>query len=255
MKSWYNNTLDDTVSTSVTATKQDVDWMHANRFSPTETQYASLYIASSLVKHANFPGIVSYASGKNIKMGLAYSSTTQIDTLLAYNKAQTDITKKLVYAITELEPYNTGDYTGMTEKMAYAYPKLKAAGLKHLVYMGWPTDSYWATIVANCDEINLHCYRTSADMTPSGIWGYVQKRLGLIADACKAQNKLMKVNILYSCEPSFAYDWFKANGWNAAHNIFLGQYATKATANMKAFLNVNDFAIFVSKYGKQIKPL
>jgi len=255
MLSWYNNTLDDTLAISVTLTKSDVDWMNANRFSPTNTQYGSLYIAQSLVNNSNFPSIVSYAYSKNIKLGMAYSTTGEIDTLLAYNAKQTSIDKKLYYAVTEIEPYNTGDYSGMTAKMQYAYPKLKAAGLKHVVYMGWPVDTYWSTIVANCDEINLHCYRTSAEMTPSSIWNYVSKRLALIADACKSQNKLMKVNILYSCEPAFAYTFFQTHAWGDAHSMFLSQYATKATVNMKSFLNVMDFSIFVSKYGKQIKPL
>lgn len=254
MNSWYNNTLDDTVATSVSATKQDVDWMNANRFDANKTQYANLYIASSLVKNANFPSIAEYAYGKNIKLGLAYSATSQVDTLLAYNTGKT-IGQKLWYGVTEIEPYNTGDYTGMTNILKYSYPKLNAAGLLNVVYMGWPTDSYWATIVQYCDQINLHCYRTTAQMTPSLIWGYVKGRLELIAQAAKAQNKIMPVNIIYSCEPTFAYDYFKANTWASAQAMFLSQYAANASATMKQYLTVYDFSVFVSKYGKQIKPL
>jgi hypothetical protein len=254
MNSWYNNTLDDTVATSIPTTKTDVDWMNKNRFSPTKTQYANLYIATNLIKNANFPTIADYSYGKNIKLGLAYSTTGQIDAMLSYNTGKTT-SQKLWYAVTEIEPYNTGDYTGMTNILTYAYPKLKAAGLPNVVYMGWPTDAYWATIVQYCDEINLHCYRTTAQMTPSGIWGYVSGRLGLIAQQAKNQNKKMPVNIIYSCEPTFAYDYFKTNTWDSAQAMFLSQYNSNASATMKENLVVGDFSVFVSKYGKQIKPL
>lgn len=254
MNSWYNNTVDDTMSSSLTASKQDIDWMNQNRLHPDKTQYANLYIASSLIRHANFPSVASYAATKNIKLGLAYSAASQIDTLLTYNNGKT-VDKKLWYGVTEIEPYNTGDYAGMTAILKYAYPKLKAAGLKNVVYMGWPKNDYWATIVQYTDEINLHCYRTSVQMTASSIWGYVEARLELIAQAAKAQNKIVPVNIIYSNEPSFAYDWFKTHAWADAHKLFLSQYAANASATMKQYLTVSDFSVFVSKYGKQIKPL
>jgi hypothetical protein len=254
MNSWYNNTLDDTVATSVTASKHDVDWMNVNRFDANKTQYANLYIANSLVNNANFPGIASYAYARNIKLGLAYSAASQVDFMLNYNKGKT-IDQKLWFAVSEIEPYNTGNYTGMTTILKNVYPKLKAAGMPNVVYMGWPTDSYWSTLVQYCDQINLHCYLASSRMTPSGIWGYVRGRLELIAQAAKAQNKIMPVNIIYSCEPDFAYDYFKTNTWASAQSMFLAQYAANASANMRQHLTVYDFSVFVSKYGKQIKPI
>lgn len=254
MKSWYNNTFDDTVATSATSSKSDIDWMVRNRLHPTELQYANLYISDSLVKHANFPGLVSYAFQNGIRMGRAYSAISEVDTMMSYNASRTNINEKLWFAVTELEPYNTGDYAGMTSKIQAVYPRLKAAGLRHVIYMGWPTDAYWATIVANCDEINLHCYRPSSSMTGTGTYGYVSGRLKLIADTCKAQGKIMPVNLIYSCEPSFAYDYFKTNAWGAAHSLFLTEYAAKADVNMKSFLLMNDFSIFVTQYAKQIKP-
>ena len=254
MKSWYNNSFDDTVATSATSSKADIDWMIRNKLHPTELQYVNLYISDSLVKHVNFPGLVSYAFQNGIRMGRAYSAISEIDTMMTYNASRLNINEKLWFAVTEMEPYNTGDYVGMTSKIQTVYPILKAAGLRHAVYMGWPSDTYWSTIVANCDEINLHCYRPSASITPSGTYGYVSGRLQLIADACKVQNKIMPVNLIYSCEPSFSYDYFKTNPWNAAHNLFLSQYAANATVNMKSYLMVNDFSIFVTKYAKEIKP-
>lgn len=254
MNSWYNNTLDDTVSTNVAQCRSDIDWMNKNRFT-NETMFANLYISSSLIHHQNFPSLVNYAFTKNIKFGIAYSQTSQIDSLLSFNSISSNtIDKKLWFAVTELEPYNTGDYSGMTAKMEYAYPRLKNAGLKHGVYAGWMENNYWQTIVKNCDYINLHCYRPSASMTATGIYNYVKDRLQIIAAAAMNMNKIMEVNILYSCEPDFAYNYFQANTWNAAHNLFMQQYNINASNEMRRQLVVNDFSIFVSRFGKQIKP-
>ncbi len=124
MKSWYNNTLDDTVSTSVTATKQDVDWMNANRFSPTETQYASLYIASSLVKHANFPGIVGYASTKNIKMGRSWVSQYTLEPhMIESTKAAND------EPYDKLNPFDIRNAKGIFSKAEYASMNAQAIRL------------------------------------------------------------------------------------------------------------------------------
>lgn len=255
MNSWYNNTFDDTVAANPTASRADIDWMNRNRFNPNQTQYANLYISTNLIRNTNLPDLIKYGYSRNIKFGICYSQTSEVDAMLAYNAGTTiTIDEKLWYAVTELEPYNTGDYAGMTSKMQYVYPKMRAAGLRHGVYMGWPTQTYWETIVQNCDFINLHCYRPSASMTAIGIWGYVQERLGFIAEACRKLNKIMEINILYSCEPSFAYDYFKANRWTSAHQLFLSEYNAKATNDMKRFLIVDDFSMFVSKFGKEIKP-
>lgn len=254
MNTWYNNTFDDTVASNPDASKRDIDWTVQNRFN-SRPQYSTLYISSSLLSNPNFKMLMGYAFSKGLMHGMAYSSKGEVDAMLAYNAGKTWGNQRLFYATSELEPYNTGDYAGMTDKIKYAYPKLKAAGMKHQIYMGWPDDAYWSTIVEYCDEINLHCYRKSADMTVSGIWGYVRNRLGLIAAAAKAQNKPMVLNIIYSNEPDFAFDWFKTKSWYAAHQLFLQGWAANATETMKNWLRVQDMSVFVSRYGKQIRPL
>lgn len=253
MNSWYNNTLDDTVATNPAASKADIDWMNRNRLMADRNLYANLYIASSLVRHTNFPSLMEYAYARQIKCGLAYSQKSQIDTLLTYNTGK-PISQKLWYGVTEIEPYNTGDYAGMTDILKYAYPKLRAAGLQNGVYMGWADTAYWKTICQYSDFINLHCYRTSAQMTPSSIWGYLKGRLEAIAQACKSLNKVMYVNIIYSCEPDFAYEYYKRNSWQSAQNMFLTQYAANASSVMRQFLITTDYSVFVTKYAKQIKP-
>jgi len=249
---WYNNTLDDSIRVSLTSAIADIDWMDRNRIT-SSNQYASLYISSSLIRSASFPSAVAYASQRGIRLGLAYSQTSQIDELLAYNNGK-PADQKLVYAITELEPWNTGDYAGMTSKMQYATPRLHANGLKHLVYIGWPTSSYYPTIVTNADEVNLHCYRTSDNMNLSGMWGYVQARLNILAQEAANQGKILPVNIIYSCEPAFAYSWFSKHSWKDAHMAFQTVYEQRATQQMKQWLRINNFSIFVTKYAHQIKP-
>ena len=207
MNAWYNNTLDDNIS-DLAKTKADVDWMYRN-FLGTGTNLAILYASDSVVKNANMVKAIEYAKTKNIKFGRAYSSLGEVNTVLAHNAANP--TNKFVQMVTEIEPYNTGDYTGFYNIITQAYPKIKAAGMTHTVYMGWPTNAAWLPIVQNCDEINLHCYLKPTSMNESGIWGYVQGRLGQIAAACKQANKKIKLNIIYSCEPSFAGPWFSSH--------------------------------------------
>jgi hypothetical protein len=249
--SWYNNTLDDSLAVSLTAAKKDVDWMDANRFSP-EAQYAILYISSSLIRSSNFPLLASYAYSKNVRLGVAYSSTSKIDDIINYNIGK-PVDQKIWIAVSEIEPYNTGDYAGMTTVLTYAYPRLKANGITNIVYMGWPTTSYWSTIISNSDQINLHIYKTSSGMTPSGLWSYVRGRLGDIASAAAALKKIVPINIIYSCEPAFAYTYFQSYRWEDAHLMFMDQFNTYATTQMKQNLTVNNFSVFVTRYGKEIK--
>lgn len=252
--SWYNNTLDDSIGIDINAAKRDIDWVSANKFS-LNYQYVSLYISASLIKHPNFPAIASYAYRGGIRIGVAYSETTMIDDIISYNLGKpTD--QKIQFAVSEIEPYNTGNYAGMTAVIKYAYPKLKANGLKNIIYMGWPTPAtYWDTLITYSDQINLHVYRTSSNMTPASVWSYAYGRLVEISDACSRLNKPMPVNIIYSCEPAFAYTYFQNNTWASAHSMFLSEYNANATALMKKYITVASFSIFVTKYAKQIKPL
>jgi hypothetical protein len=248
---WYNNTLDDSMRVSLSSALSDIDWMDANRING-GTQRATLYIPSSLVASAMFPQVVAYASSKSIDIGVAYSQTSEVDAMVAYNQGRT-ASQRIKYAVTELEPWNTGDYSGMTAKMQYSKPRLRANGMGHLVYIGWPTSSYYPTIVTYADEVNLHCYRMSKDMTINGIWGYVQGRLGAIANEAQAQGRVLPVNVIYSCEPSFALTWFSKHSWSDAHLAFLQAYDQRATAQMRQWLKVNNFSIFVTKYGRQAR--
>jgi hypothetical protein len=90
-------------------------------------------------------------------------------------------------------------------------------------------------------------------MTPSGLWSYVRGRLGDIASAAAALKKIVPINIIYSCEPAFAYTYFQSYRWEDAHLMFMDQFNTYATTQMKQNLTVNNFSVFVTRYGKEIK--
>jgi len=252
VNTWYNNTLDDSLRISLPSALADIDWMDRYRIHGVE-QSATLYIPSSLFLSGSFGQVAAYASQRGIRLGLAYSQTSQIDDLLAYNIGK-PVSQQLRYAVTELEPWNTGDYAGMTAKMQYALPLLHAQGLEHHVYIGWPAASYYPIIVASADQIYLHCYRSSNNMTMVSMWGYLQGRLSLLAAEAQAQNKILPVNIIYSCEPSFAYSFFTKHSWSDAHIAFQTIYDIRATQQMKQWLKINNFSTFVTKYAHQIKP-
>jgi len=229
MNGWYNSTMDDSmVVNDAAGVAKDLAWSAANKIGPT-WDYHTLYIPSSLLKNAAFPGFVRQAYVNKIRLGVAYSATSEVDAVLAYNKAQTDRGARLTHMVTEYEPYQAGQsYTYMDTLLKENAQRIIDSGMKHCIYMGWPKDDYWATLVEHADEINLHCYRTTAQMTDASIYGYVDGRLKMIAAAAAKLGKILKVNIIYSCEPAFA--------------------------EMKKWLFVTDAYFFVSKYGRQIKP-
>lgn len=259
MKGWYNNTLDDVVAGSLSAAKADIDWMVRNRMaaSDRDVNYTSLYMTRSLYSNPNFLETMKYAAGKNILFGAAYSDKTKVDSVLAHNASKSDPAQQFKFMVTEYEPYQTGmSYSYLTDLMTYAYPKLRAAGLKHVVYMGWPTETYWQTIVDNCDEINLHIYRNDVQMTESAMWSYAtaNNRLGAIAAAAKRRGVKMKVNPIYSCEPDFADQWFKSRPWWEAQRVFMRAWDRWATKDMGTWLTATDGYMFVTKEGKKVKP-
>jgi hypothetical protein len=97
-------------------------------------------------------------------------------------------------------------------------------------------------------------------MTADVIWNYLANdsadhdRLVRIAAAAASQRRVVEVVPLFSCEPTFAYDYYKANAWSAPRDLFLQKWDALATAEMKRHVIVGDVFTFVSKYARQIKP-
>jgi hypothetical protein len=259
MNTWYNNTLRDNL-TSLDKAKADVDWQRRN-FLGVAPNYVTLYGGSNLIASPYAKPIFEYAASKSLSFGRAYSSTSSVDQTIAWNKDRSNPVHRFTHMTTEIEPYNDGDYAGFYSKIRYAGPKLKAAGMKHICYMGWPSNPAWLEIVINCDEINLHCYRTPEQMNEAYVWDYVDDRLSAIANAAKAVKKVMPVNIIYSAEAKslgasyeFGGEWFKSHTWWNAHQIFLKAWDKNASLMMKQWLRATNMVMFTSKYGKLIKP-
>ncbi|NCV85143.1 MAG: hypothetical protein EBW14_04515, partial [Oxalobacteraceae bacterium] len=101
------------------------------------------------------------------------------------------------------------------------------------------------------------CYLSSANLAKgTAIWSYLcadsggYNRLPRIAAAAKAAGKIQRVTLLFSCEPTFGYAYYQGAPWTAPRDLFLQQWASKATADMKQWLVVGDVTTFVSKYAR-----
>jgi len=186
--------------------------------------------------------------------GFPYSTANSVvNSLNAYNAAVTD-SSKFDFVISEIEPYNTGDYAGFYTTLRTVNSYCASKGLQSAVYMGWPSEACWDTISKNCQRVFIHCYKQSNAMDGGSQYGYISTRLATLAAKCKKNNVKMQVVIIYSDEPAFAYSYFQSNSFDQTYNNFLSTYSLRATADMKAWLIPSGYMVFVSKYSKQIKP-
>mgnify|MGYP003520642632 CR=1 FL=1 len=186
--------------------------------------------------------------------GFPYStSSSVVNSLNSYNSSVTD-SSKFDFVVSEIEPYNTGDYAGFYTTLRTVNTWCGTKGVQSCVYMGWPSEACWDTIVRNATRIFLHCYKSSTTMSGDAQYGYVKGRMGVIAAKCKALNKKISIVIIHSNEPAFSYTYFQNNTWARPYNDYLSYYSTHATSDMKQFLTQDGYMDFVSKYGKQIKP-
>lgn len=237
---FYDNTTDDNLLAP------PVSWMSKNKSTSN-----ILYISNSKVNDRNFPSVVKKYMDAGIELGIAYSSDSEVDNLIAYNKKNPNY--KLKFAVTEYEDYNTGDQTYYANLLKNNSAKLWANGLKSLAYQGWSLQ--YDKIVKYTDELLLHSYRTSAQMiVKDDSYNYCKKRLAAYAAEAKLQGKKYPFSVIFSCEPTFGMDYFKKNSWDSAYNAFLTSYNALATSTMKQWLVPSGGVIFVSKYALQSKP-
>jgi hypothetical protein len=260
MNGFYNNTLDEVIDDWAKVQKE-IDWHVKNRVNKGEN-YIALYASKSVLAKANFIKFVKEMKALNFHIGFAYDSISKVDAIIAYNKVQ-PANARIKFMITEYEPYNgvPGGYPEMTALLTAAYPKLKAAGILHGIYMGWPEDNYWETIIKYCDQIFLHCYKKSSSMTETGIWDYCKGRLTVIADKCAKLNKVIQVNIIYSAESlsfgagnEFAGIWFKTNSWWKAQQLFMSAWDRKASSILKRWVRATGCFIFDTEWAFKSKP-
>jgi len=144
-------------------------------------------------------------------------------------------------------------------------PLLRAAGVYHMAYQGWPMKSFWPVIVRNTDEILLHCYLKSSAMTAEMMYKYVNKdssghnRLDSIAAAGQSLGRPVKVSILFSCEDNtqpeeYAFTYFRTNPWTKPLQDFLTYYNATASQITKDTLIITDMALFGAKWAMKAKP-
>ncbi len=187
-------------------------------------------------------------------IAMPYSSASTVTGGLAsYNKAVVD-SARIDAVISEIEPYNTGQYGQFYTTIRAVGTWCKANRVMHCVYMGWPSEAAWDSIVVNADRVYLHCYRPSASMSGSSQFGYCRTRLVTLAAKAKAVKKRVSVVIIYSCEPDFSYTYFQGNSWWKPIEDFKAAWNTSATSDMKQWLSVDGTMIFVSRYAKEINP-
>lgn len=262
MNGFYNNTFDDFLASGDTAgATAELNWAQRQLIG-TDWNHHALYCATSLLGKSYTPSLVKAAYNRRLRLGLAYSTSKEVDGLLNYNSRQTDPFARLTFGVTEYEPYQTGQsYEYMTQLLETNAPRLRAAGLQSRIYCGWMKNDYWPTLVKHADDLLVHCYLSSSNMAkPTAIWNYLCadssgfNRLPRIAAAAKAAGKIQRVTLLFSCEPTFGYTYYQTNSWTAPRDLFLQQWATKATAEMKQWLVVGDVTTFVTKYARQCKP-
>lgn len=198
--------------------------------------------------------VIRYRRSGVRSIGYPYGSSTGVlSNLATYNRNVTD-SARFDFVVSEIEPYNTGDYAGFHKSLREASNWAKANGLQSAVYMGWPSEAAWDSIARNASRVYLHCYRPSTSMSGPSQFGYCNTRLSTLAAKCKAIGKKMSVVIIYSCEPEFSYTYFQGNSWWKPIEDFKAAWNTSATADMKQWLTVDGTMIFVSRYAKEIKP-
>lgn len=245
----YNNYIDEVLSNPA----PEISWMARNKLNATSFDKCSLYISNYKVNDSRFPNIVYNCYLNKIQLGVAYSTTGEVDNAINFNKRQTDYRKKLYHVVSEFEYWNTGRVAEFRTLIQAVRTKTTAARIKSYVYAGWGSE--WETIVKYSDGIFLHCYRTTSQAnTKDDLYKYCRGRLTELAAAAKKHGKIFYVSIIFSCETSFMFDWFKTHKWTDAYAVFMESYNRLATADMKQWLILDGSQIFVSKAMKLIKP-
>lgn len=271
---WYDNT---TVIGNAASENYALDWYSKNRVSQL-TETITMY--NMPVTKAGFAAFVKKAYQRNFRIIIPYTADSEVDKVLAYNKAQTDPQCKVFGMATEFEPYNydpkpagrtwldahQGDSIFIRLVTVNA-PKLTAVGLIHQVYMGWHNDSLYKYIVKYSVGINLTYYRPSNVISGGDALGYmcgqteaqtsVRSKWGRIvkvAEECDKQHKPIYINILGSVETTYGFAYYQTHTWNSVYNAFLPLYNVRATPRMKNWIILGNLYFFVSRDGYKCKP-
>lgn len=262
VKGFYSNQYS-TISASPSARQAHADWLKRQG-----ANLDAIYGADSRVgtsSQGTLADLIIRERRSGVRsVAMPYSSASSVTSgLNAYNRAVVD-SAKIDAVISEIEPYNTNDYAGFYSTIRSVGKWCRANRVMPCVYMGWPSEAAWDSIVVNSDRVFLHCYRASNRMSGIDQYGYVVGRMSTIASKGKARKKKMSVVIIWSCEPervldgkvqpAFAYDYFKTATWDSTYKAYMEVYDKYSTTDMKQWLTQDGYMVFVSQYAKQIKP-
>lgn len=251
VKGFYSNQYS-TISASSSARQAHATWI-----SKQGANLDAIYGADSRMTGSGQPALSDLILRERRagvrSIAVPYSRSGVTTSLQTYNRTVAD-SVRIDALISEIEPYNTGDYAGFYTTIRTVGGWCKANRVMPCVYMGWPSDAAWDSIVVNSDRVFLHCYRPSSSMSGSSQYGYVKNRLASIAAKAKARNKRMSIVIIYSCEPEFAYSHFATTSWSNTYANYSTAYNASATSDMRNWLTQDGWMVFVSQYAKQIRP-
>lgn len=259
LKGFYDNDMSSYLGI---AAKEDaqINWHVKNG----DNSIAGYGFGDRITSTSKWPIIANYikkCKRKGINVGFIYSSTATLASLSAYQAAQTSDSTKFTFVISELEPYNSGDYATFykTIRAFSEWAKKQTPKVERCIYMGWPSAEAWDSIVTNSDKTYLHAYVQPATMTGTGIRGYTRGRTTTIANIVNAKYASnptfkYKVAIIFSCEPSFAYNYFQTNSWDKPYTEYVSYFNSAATTVEKNRIQLSGRQIFKSSYGLQLKP-
>lgn len=168
-------------------------------------------------------------------------------------------------AVTEREPYVTGDYAGFWPFLREWNKYCKAKQMIFACYMGQPTQQGWDSIVFYCDKIYLSKYITMSTYNAGRSYNYVATRWTRIASA----NKRLKPLNIVPCEYITSLEriaWGDGNDFQGLlfiNNDFFGSvwqqdindYKTKSTAEVLQYTRLEGLCHFSSRNAQKCKPV
>ena len=234
-------------------------WCQANNFT-TVTCY-DLYVI--LNSSANYPKMANFIKkAKNIfgieTVTACMGSSSAFNGLINnYNVSRTDPIEKFNYSNLELEWWNKASTfkNYLTQlKGINAWGDEQSPRIPTEEYIGWFKNPMGQEaiqaegLVKNSDRILVHDYQT----TPS--FSYMKSRLSWIGKAAQAQNKIMPIIVIFSVEPSFSYNYFLSNSFEAAYSMVVSQF-NASNFDGKANIELIGYQIFDQSYARQARPL
>ncbi len=250
----YTNTLK-LVITDQTKLNEELQWLIQNKIDKEGWNLVTIYGTSQL-QNANFSKFALDCYLNKIRLGIAFTAMSEINSTFTYNNKQTDPRRKIVACVSEYEDYTSsgGDPVYFKNLIEQASEALHNVDMLLGVYQGWSTQ--YEMIVKNADFIVMTVYRTNAQMASlDDAWKYLKGRLTAYAAACKAIGKVIPISPMASTEKVFSQDFFKTKPWRTLIDNFTASYAVNGTADMKQYLIINQMYVFVSGFSKISKPL